>query len=659
MKKILFLLLFIFSANLTFLYSYDLGSIIVTASSVENDFNNIKLESFSSVDVITRQQIQERTISLSELLNELPGIQVKKYGGLDEYATVSIRGSTSEQVSVLIDGIPVNNPLGGGVNISSIPMDTIEKVEVYRGSVPFSLGVQSIGGVINITTISNLKSGKEITASYGSYDYNKISLNYYSNDRISALYNINYSRAENDYKYVHDNKTHIIKSDDYIERRKNNQSDKFSLFANYNYSFNKDYTGRFSFTFQKDNKGLAGVFYNASENAKLNTTDLIFHTGLRKKNIFMFSGYIDLTLYSKFNTTKFYDPFREIGWSKKDTNDKTNQYGLSLSFETFFINNIKTSLAIFYNIVELKPEDKFDNNEFLNLKRNDIKVSFENTLLLFNERLHITPGILIERYENKRLSQMEGPFSKDVSFIKDTFISKQIGANYNVNNNLILKTSVGSYYRIPNLFELFGDKGYTVGNASLAPEKSMNIDCGIIYRNNFQRLKFISEIIYFHKNVENLIQWLSYSSQIIYPSNIGKAKLKGIESVVSLTFNDFYFKGNYAILNTENLEPAIGNLKKELPGKPKYEFMNEIGYNNSKAGIKIHLQYNWIGESYKDLGNSFKNESKEYVNIGFTYSYNNLQTNFEIKNLTDELSHDVYGFPLPGISYYGKINFKF
>lgn len=659
MKNILFIFIFIICGILSFLYSYDLGSIIVTASPEVTDFHNVKLESFSSIDIITSQEIQERTISLSELLSELPGIQVKKYGGLDEYATISIRGSTSEQVAVLIDGIPINNPLGGGINISSIPIDTIEKVEVYRGSVPFSLGVQSIGGVINITTLSNLKSGKEITASYGSYDYKKISLNYFSNNRISALYNVNYSQAKNDYKYLHDNRTYTIKSDDYIERRKNNQSEKLSLFASYNYSFTENYTGRFSFTFKKARKGLAGVFYNESETAKLNTTDLIIHSGLRKRNLFMFPGYIDLTLYSKFNTTEFYDPYKEIGWVKRDTNDKSNQYGLSLSFETFFINNIKTSLAIFYNIIDFEPADKFDNNEFLDLKRNDIRVSFENTLLFLNERLHITPGILIERYENERLSQKEGPFTKDVSFIKDTFISKQIGVNYNVNNNLILKTSAGSYYRVPNMFELFGDRGYTVGNPSLEPEKSMNIDCGIIYRNNFNRLNFITEVIYFHRSVENLIQWLSYSSQIIFPSNIGKANLQGFESVISLKYNDYYFKGNYAILKTENLEPAIGNLKKELPGKPNYEFMNEIGYNNSKTGIKIYLQYSWIGESYKDLGNNYKNDDKEYLNLGVTYSYNNLQANFEIKNLNNELTHDVYGFPLPGRSYFAKVNFSF
>lgn len=658
MKNILFIFIFVICGILSFLYSYDLGSIIVTASPEKTDFHNVKLESFSSIDIITRQDIQGRTISLSELLSDLPGIYIKRYGGMDEYATISIRGSTSEQVTVLIDGILINNPLGGGINISSIPIDTIEKVEVYRGSVPFSLGVQSIGGVINITTLSDLKSGKEITASYGSYDYKKISLNYFSNDRISALYNVNYSHAKNDYKYLHDNRTHTIKSDDYIDRRRNNKSEKLSLFANFNYPFTDNYTGRFSFSFQKEDKGLAGVFYNEAENANLTTSDLILNLKFIKRSLNKYPAIISLKLYSKFNITNFYDPYREIGWARKDTNDKSNQYGFSLSYEKFFVN-IKTSLSFFYNTINFKPEDKFDNNQFLDLKRNDIKLSFENVIMLLNERLQLTPGILIEYYENKRLSQKDTPFSKDISFIRDTFISKQLGINYNFNTNFIIKASAGSYYRVPNMFELFGDRGFTVGHASLKPEKSNNIDGGIIYHNKFRNINISSEIIFFHRSVENLIQWLNYATQIYYPSNIGKAKLQGIESILSLAFNNFYYKGNYTLLKTENNELSIGKLNKELPGKPNYEVMNEVGYNNLKTGIKIYLQYSWTGESYKDLANNFKNDEKEYVNLGFTYSYNNLQANFEIKNLTDELSQDVYGFPLPGRSYYTKLNFIF
>jgi len=645
------------------LFSYDLGTIVITAPKLElsnSDHFAIKSEKYSTIDIITKEQIKERTVSLSEIFENISGVQIKKYGGLDEYATISMRGSSAEQVSIFIDGMPLNNPLGGGYNLANIPLDNIERLEIYKGSAPFALGGQAVGGIVNIRTLNASRNAVDCAISYGSFNYKKTLMNFTrATNKFSTLLHFQYTDADNDYSYKHDNKTHLISSDDYIDKRRNNHTRKYTVFGKFDYTFKNDYSTRFTFTHQNENKGLAGVFYNNAKIAKLETSDYSVNASVIKRNIFNTNGTAEFSIYNEFNTDKFFDPLAELGWNKRDTNDKTRQYGSSLLMSAFIGNYSKTTINLRFNKIEFSPSDAFNNNQFFKQSRAEKKIALENLFLLFSEKLSLTPGLLIENFDNKKLEQKSGVVVKQQSFLKDTFISKQIGINYKINKNAAFKSSFGLFYRVPNMYELFGDRGYSVGNASLKPEKSLNVDAGVIMRGNIDKINITAEIIVFNRSVKDLIQWLSYSTQIMYPENIGKADITGIESNLQLRYSKFYYSGAYTYLDTKNKEASVAGLNRELPYKPKYDTSNEIGYDNKTIGLKIYTQYNYTGESYKDLNNSFKNESHQYWNAGATYLYNKCGFNFEIKNINNELSQDVYGFPLPGRSYYGKLNFNF
>ena len=58
--------------------------------------------------------------TLADLLSSAVGVQVKRYGGLGSFSTVSIRGSTAEQVVVYLDGVPLNQAIGGGADVGRI-----------------------------------------------------------------------------------------------------------------------------------------------------------------------------------------------------------------------------------------------------------------------------------------------------------------------------------------------------------------------------------------------------------------------------------------------------------------------------------------------------------------------------------------------------------
>ena len=88
----------------------------------------------------------------ADLINLAPGTTVRDFGGFGKLKTVSIRGSSNEQVVILLDGIKINNSLGGGVDLSTIPAGIIDRIEVIRGGSSAIAGTEAIGGIINIIT---------------------------------------------------------------------------------------------------------------------------------------------------------------------------------------------------------------------------------------------------------------------------------------------------------------------------------------------------------------------------------------------------------------------------------------------------------------------------------------------------------------------------
>lgn len=96
-----------------------------------------------------------------------PGAHVRRLGGLGAWTSVSLRGSSAEQVEVLLDGVPLNPDGGSAVDLSQLPLRAFERVEVYRGAVPFRFGSAPLGGAVNLVTPS--RPNTSLATSYGSF----------------------------------------------------------------------------------------------------------------------------------------------------------------------------------------------------------------------------------------------------------------------------------------------------------------------------------------------------------------------------------------------------------------------------------------------------------------------------------------------------------
>ena len=82
------------------------------------------------------------TADLGEVLARTEGVGVRRSGGLGSRTRLSLNGFTDDQVRILLDGVPLDMS-GFGLGVSSIPLDFLDRVEIYQGVVPIELEVQA------------------------------------------------------------------------------------------------------------------------------------------------------------------------------------------------------------------------------------------------------------------------------------------------------------------------------------------------------------------------------------------------------------------------------------------------------------------------------------------------------------------------------------
>jgi vitamin B12 transporter len=157
-----------------------------------------------TVTVIRPDDYQGEQKTLPELLKDVPGVHVRYVSGKGGYTTVSVRGSTAAQVGVFADGVLVN--LGGdaAVDLSTIPVKNIERIEVYRGYIPARFGGAHMGGVVNIVTKKPQKS-EVSSASVGAGSYGGFKANLEVNAPLgggSLLAGFNHEQSKGDFPYT-------------------------------------------------------------------------------------------------------------------------------------------------------------------------------------------------------------------------------------------------------------------------------------------------------------------------------------------------------------------------------------------------------------------------------------------------------------------------
>jgi len=605
-------------------------------------------------------EIQEHRpgISLPEILDQAVGVDIRSSGGMGSFSTVSIRGSTAEQVQVFLDGVPLNQALGGGVNMGDLPVEGVESIEVYRGAVPARFGGNSIGGVVHIRT-QEIGSGRRARAqamvgSWGTRQFNGSVAGAWRGRRYLVL--VDYAESQNDFSFWDDNGTEYNSDDDEWATRRNNDTRSLRTLVKV-----EQPTGRSRLqvhnTFDLKHQGIPNISNNQSLHTRLDkwrsiTEVEVFGTLTSAGR----TGY-RMTGYHLLQQYEYEDPEGTVGVGTQHDRNTTRSAGLRAELNRLLFDQGVLTVFAGGRHETFDPEDLLrPKSRLLESRRRSASAGWEGEIPLWHNLLQVTGG-----------SQME--------LIADTFYGKSIfgtrplapnrentevlwggrvGGQLRLTESWTLKGHRGWYQRPPSFFELFGDRGAVVGNTDLESERGDNWDVGLVWR-RFQRDRTgvqLLEAVFYRNQVEDLIRFVQNAQRVSRPHNFGRARIQGLEvrgqmRLVSL----FDLSGSYVFQQAENRSPVSYEKDNDLPNAPRHKFNFRAGF--SKGRGEVHYDLNRESRHFLDRANLRPVASRIFHGLGGSFLLRKrAAVSLEVRNLTSDRVADLWGYPLPGRSYF-------
>ena len=643
---------------------YIMDTMVVSAKKDEAfQTGDVDLEQTSAFySLINREDFEGKMEDLAEVIEKEVGVQVRQSGGLGSFSTVSLRGSSSEQVMVYLDGILLNDASGGGVDLSNISLADVESIEIYRGITPVNFGKASVGGVVNIKTLRAEKGfSASACAGYGSFDTRKYSgfINH-KPGRWDYLISAGYLGSDNDFEMLNDNGTEWNKDDDQWEDRNNAKFDQNNVLTKAGFDFTDDV--RIDVINQWYSKDQRLPAWNNSDKVKTS-----FDT---KRNISTIKFTADDIGPYHFNTStrieyswkeeEYDDRYGRIGLGKQHNRYTTERFGGNFFVEWMTANNI-LSMMLDLQHEEYDPDDLLEKQNTTESKRDTFNAGLQDSVVLFNERFIITPAIRYTTVKDELKSAISiwGMPLEGRSRNEDYFCP-QIGAKYRIFDWLTIKSNIAKYVREPSFFELFGDRGFFVGNMDLKAEKGVNFDAGFeidwITQNDWLK-RVVINVSYFKSDVDDLITRVYDSRGIGKSDNISEARIDGFEAGINMDILKYFSlicNATWQDAENRNEIPLFNG--KDLPGKFDQSYMGRVEANYK--GVKIYYESIVEKGMYYDTANLLEAEDKKEMNIGVSWLFRSVLFSFEAKNIEDNHYEDFNGYPLPGESYFFSIKYS-
>jgi len=558
----------------------------------------------SSVEIITAEDIKKSSFNfVSEALQTSSGVYVSQTGSFGGTATVRIRGASSDQTLVLIDGVPISDPSspGGGYDFSSLLTSNIDRIEILKGSQSTLWGSDAIGGVINIVTfekasIPNINLNTEI----GSFNTEKIGTDFNIANEHNSLF-LSYDSYKSD---------GISKAD---KRDGNDEKD-----------------------------GIGSRSYLLKTNHNIFNSEISSNINYRESDV-DYDGYGFAT-----------------GVTDSDENTKGRQLNWSLSLRKAFLDDLLVN-SILFGESEIDRKYYTNNIENFSAKGERKFIRYVGYYSL-NDNNSFTFG-----FENEEVATSGVDFdTKSIFLLYETLISKNFGfsfglrgddrnnlasqetpkitAFYNLNDEWRLRANWGEGFKLPTIFQsTFFCCGAEKPNENLLPETSEGYEIGIDYKSseNFNKIG----VTFFDQDISNMID---FSFSIGGYENVKKVYSKGVEvNFVSKLRDNITISGSFSKLDSKN---EFGSRLSRLPeekGSLNIDF--SLGLKNN---FYISLFYN--GDEVDPRG-----EVSDWFRSDLNFSRNisdKAKVYFKVKNIFDEEYQDIYGYGTEERSFSVGIN---
>ncbi len=606
------------------------------------------------VSVIKREEFAGTLSTVADILKSEPGIQVRETGGLGSFSTVSLRGSSSQQVNVFLDGVLLNNVVSGTVDLSRISLGQVESVEIYRGAAPIQLGSSNIGGAINIKTRKtpsasgsvNEQTSGEIVVGGGSFNSKKTDAALSQQfGKLRVAGSVGYQASDNDFEFTNDNQTEFNPNDDSVEKRHNNATEMANALLSFDYSLDNDQSLQLRAQHHSKDQQIPDVFNSADTTSKLDT--VLTQIQLQFADQHWREGSYATSVFYAQSEEHFYDEQGRIGIGKQNEKANTDAVGASLN------GNQLVGEHLLAASLELKQDD-YRNQQLLgtietqNFQRQSALLGLQDDVTLWSNESLLQVGIRLQHIHDE--GELPSTESKPNVDDRETYLSWHSGFRWDMNPELTFKSNLSKGIRVPRLSEKFGDRGLFIGNPELVEEKAINLDAGVAVT----RADWVLNSALFYRWLDDAIVATYDSRGVGRFENISKALIYGAEFDFVYAINDWLtLDGKATLQDTENTSDNPDQHGKQLAGH--YQQAYSLSAISNYQNYTLEFEYAHESGGYYDSAEARAIPDKDLLNATLQWHldyYAGTTVTLEANNLTDEAFEAFNGYPSPGRNFF-------
>lgn len=607
--------------------------------------------------VVTQDRTPRAAESVPELLAEQAGGIVTRVGGLGATATLSLRGSSANQVLVYLDGVPLNTPTGGGVDLGAIPLGDVGRIEIYRGTTPIGFGASAIGGVVSLTSLAPKTDGVALEAGGGSFGTRYgAARGAWSRDRLRLYGSARALTSDGDFSYVNSNGTNLDASDDRRETRRNNDLRQLDGMVRAAVDLGPARQMRAQVMFFDRAQGLPGQAALFAPDARLDTRRIAALAAYEAGDAFGPGGRLRGTLYGTYLASRFADPNASINPLPTDTHDRTYTTGAT--------SDGKIVLADWLTIAGVLDarHDRFTPSDGGSTGAPGTRwlgaAGIESDLWVRALRLDVIASLRLEAARDATSGRDQFYTLRDTSTpVHHTVPIARLSLAQNLTPWLALKANGGRYGRLPSLVELYGNTGYLLGNRELSPERGLNADVGAVVTWRGQHAKLDWSSALFASFVDDLISYRMGGGRA-RAENVASARILGAETSAHVELGAhvrIFVSATLTEARDTTSRPTYAG--KRLPMRPRYHVYLRPEWRALRLAhalsLGLYVDLDATAGNFLDPANLRPVERRVLLGAG---AYASLPAGFCLRlsgrNLADSPVYDLANYPLPGREVY-------
>ncbi len=598
-----------------------------------------------------------------QLLQQAAGTRVVVTGARGTPFCLRIRGTACDQVTVMLDEVPISSPDAGSFDLSLVPLEALDGFEVYRGGTPAWLNNGSVAGVLRLrprTYEENVVGGRATFGSYGAWTANAFGAAVA--DKVGFFGTAGAAGARNDYPYLDDGNTPLDPADDVERLRRNADFLQGFGFGNLGIETGKHSSLKLVFLGLGRERGEPGPGSSPALQARVNETRLIGSASWLQDKGGKHPYRLQVAANYDYGRNRFSDELEEIGnGGATRSDDKTHTIFGRLASSVLAVPWFELTSIATARYQAFDPSDALSTSPSPGSDRVTAAGTVETRFFgeARNVALELRSSVRLSWTRVEIQEAVPGSAIPPPAPSSDFLPTFRVGGAISPLDWLSFRGSVSSGYKLPSLLQLFGNRATVVGSPNLVPERSLAVDGAFTARGHRRIWSGYATVGAFWTQIDNMIRFRRTAQSQIKYENIASGRNRGVEvEFRGGVTQHFFIDGD--LTWTQAIDETTG---KQLPGQPEWvAFIRPEAHSGRLSKVVSDVmgffRALYVGKSYADPANLVVLVARVELGagVGVDLFEGHLGMSFRVDDLADARGQDLLGFPLPGRRYTGRVS---